>query len=74
MAAGPQEIQARNSAFRVNALDRYFDYSGVDATTQGPILLVTDVVDSGWTVTVAAADLAQRFGTEVLPLAFASAS
>ena len=74
VAAGPQEIQARNSAFRVNALDRYFDYSGVDATTQGPILLVTDVVDSGWTVTVAAADLAQRFGTEVLPLAFASAS
>lgn len=71
---GPQEIQARNSAFRVNALDRYFDYSRIDAAAQGPILLVTDVVDTGWTVTVAAADLAQRLGADVLPLAFASAS
>ena len=38
----------------------------------GPVLLLTGEVDSGWSVTVAAADIAERFGVEVLPLAFAS--
>ena len=64
-------MEARNSAFRVNALDRYFDYSGL-AVDSGPVLLLTGEVDSGWSVTVAAADIAERFGVEVLPLAFAS--
>ena len=69
--AGNAEVEARNSAFRVNALDRYFDFSGVDAV-DGPVLLLTGEVDTGWSVTVAAADIAERFGVEVLPLAFAS--
>ena len=69
--AGEAEVEARNSAFRVNALDRYFDYSGL-AVDSGPVLLLTGEVDSGWSVTVAAADIAERFGVEVLPLAFAS--
>ena len=69
--AGETEVQARNSAFRVNALDRYFDYSGLDVG-EGPVLLLAGEVDSGWSVTVAAADIAERFGVEVLPLAFAS--
>lgn len=69
--AGEAEVEARNSAFRVNALDRYFDYSGL-AVDAGPVLLLTGEVDSGWSVTVAAADIAERFGVEVLPLAFAS--
>ena len=69
--AGETEVEARNSAFRVNALDRYFDYSGL-AVDAGPVLLLTGGVDSGWSVTVAAADIAERFGVEVLPLAFAS--
>lgn len=69
--AGEAEVEARNSAFRVNALDRYFDYSGLAVGT-GPVLLLTGEVDSGWSVTVAAADIAERFGVEVLPLAFAS--
>lgn len=69
--AGEAEVEARNSAFRVNALDRYFDYSGLAVGT-GPVLLLTGEVDSGWSVTVAAADIAERFGVQVLPLAFAS--
>lgn len=70
---GTQEhaVEARNSAFRVNALDRYFDYSGLDVAA-GPVLLLAGEVDSGWSVTVAGADIAERFGVEVLPLAFAS--
>ena len=48
--AGETEVQARNSAFRVNALDRYFDYSGLDVG-EGPVLLLAGEVDSGWSVT-----------------------
>ena len=69
--AGGAEVEARNSAFRVNALDRYYDYAGVSVDA-GPVLLLAGEVDSGWSVTVAAADIAERFGVEVLPLAFAS--
>ena len=54
-----------------DALDRYFDYSGLDVD-EGPVLLLAGEVDSGWSVTVAAADIAERFGVEVLPLTFAS--
>jgi len=36
------------------------------------VLLLAGEVDSGWSVTVAAADIAERFGVEVLPLTFAS--
>ena len=64
-------VEARNSAFRVNALDRYYDYAGLDVAA-GPVLLLAGEVDSGWSVTVAGADIAERFGVEVLPLAFAS--
>nr|WP_288870821.1 RecQ family ATP-dependent DNA helicase [uncultured Corynebacterium sp.] len=66
-----REVEARNSAFRVNGLDRYYDYTGLEVET-GPVLLLTGEVDSGWSVTVAAADIAERYGVEVLPLAFAS--
>ncbi|WIM68437.1 ATP-dependent DNA helicase RecQ [Corynebacterium breve] len=69
-------VTAHNSAFRVNGLASHFDLSGVNIS-QGPVLLVTDVVDTGWSVTVAGADLAQRFSTEgfsteVLPFALAA--
>lgn len=69
--ASGAEVEARNSAFRVNTLDRYYDYAGVSVDA-GPVLLLAGEVDSGWSVTVAAADIAERFGVEVLPLAFAS--
>ena len=73
VSAGGHEIEARNSAFRVNALDRYYGYGGLNIET-GPVLLLAGEVDTGWAATVAAADIAERFGVEVLPLAFASAS
>ncbi|WP_018297548.1 RecQ family ATP-dependent DNA helicase [Corynebacterium lubricantis] len=68
------EVTAHNSAFRVNALDKHFDYAGVEvsAVSAGPALLVTDVVDTGWTVTVVGADIFAQYGVEILPFAVAS--
>ncbi len=66
-----EPVAAHNSAYRVNALHEHFIYSGVSVSA-GPVLLVTDIVDTGWSVTVAGADLAVQFSTEVLPLAVAS--
>ncbi|STC69995.1 RecQ family ATP-dependent DNA helicase [Corynebacterium pilosum] len=66
-----EEVTAHNSAFRVNALHDHFSYGDVHVTA-GPVLLVTDVVDTGWSVTVAGADLARQFSTEVMPLAIAA--
>ena len=40
----------------------------------GPVLLVDDLIDTGWTMTVAARALRQAGATAVLPLALASAS
>ncbi len=42
------------------------------ATTPGPVLLVDDLVDSGWTVTVAARLLRQAGASSVLPLVLAA--
>lgn len=67
---GP-EVAAKNSAFRVNALDQHFDFRGVEVR-EGPVLLLAGVVDSGWSFTVAGADLAATHGFEVLPFAIAS--
>ena len=41
------------------------------ASHQGPILLVDDRVDTGWTMTVAARMLRQAGPDEVLPFALA---
>lgn len=67
---GP-EVAAKNSAFRVNALDQHFDFRGVEVR-EGPVLLLAGVVDSGWSFTVAGADLAATHGFEVLPFGIAS--
>lgn len=67
-------VTAMNSTFRVNALNAHYDYGQVSITdTTAPVLLLTDIVDTGWSVTVAGSDIADRFGTTVLPLAFAIA-
>lgn len=66
-----EEVTAHNSAYRVNALHSHFYYSELTVDS-GPILLVTDIVDTGWSTTVAGADLAKQFSTDVLPLAIAS--
>jgi ATP-dependent DNA helicase RecQ len=40
----------------------------------GPILLVDDITDSGWTMTIAARVLRRAGADEVLPFALASVS
>ncbi|ALC05341.1 helicase [Corynebacterium deserti GIMN1.010] len=72
VASGAQEVVAQNSAFRVEALLSLWDWSGGLRLVRGPVLLVTDVVDSGWSVTVAGSGIAQQSGEQVLPFALAS--
>jgi ATP-dependent DNA helicase RecQ len=62
-----------NSAQRVRALHGCFtppdDLAGRLATLGGPVLLVDDLVDSGWTMTMAARELRLAGAPLVLPLA-----
>ncbi len=72
---GQGEVTAQNSAYRVQGLLGHFDVAAVAgalAGAPGPVLLVTDVVDSGWSVTVAGSQLHEVTGRAVLPLAMAS--
>jgi ATP-dependent DNA helicase RecQ len=67
---------ARNSAFRVAALwDRFVVtpelQQGIDALDGAPILLVDDVVDTRWTITIAARLLRRAGSGPVLPLSLA---
>ncbi|APT93567.1 ATP-dependent DNA helicase RecQ [Corynebacterium phocae] len=68
---GAAEVTAQNSTFRVRALDNHWDFSGAPQLA-GPILLVTDVVDTSWSLTVAAHHLHATTGAEILGLAMAS--
>ncbi|MFC6146168.1 RecQ family ATP-dependent DNA helicase [Corynebacterium nasicanis] len=68
---GAGEVAAQNSAYRVTGLLNHWDFSGV-GESDGPVLLVTDLIDTGWSVTVAGSALAERAGHPVLPLALAS--
>ena len=68
---GAGEVTAQNSAYRVTALLDHWDYTGV-GEADGPVLLVTDLIDTGWSVTVAGHALAERTGQPVLPFALAS--
>jgi ATP-dependent DNA helicase RecQ len=58
---------AANSAQRVAAVTRRFAVEG--DIPAGPLLLVDDLVVTGWTMTLAARALRQAGATEVLPLA-----
>jgi ATP-dependent DNA helicase RecQ len=62
---GPRRF---NSAQRLAQLWDAFD-AGV--AVEGPVLLVDDLIDSGWTMTVAARLLREAGATAVLPLALA---
>ncbi|WP_304348520.1 ATP-dependent DNA helicase RecQ [Corynebacterium frankenforstense] len=70
---GRGEVAAQNSAYRVTALLDHFDIQAWSAAglVEGPILLVTDLIDTGWSVTVAGWRLHEATGAEVLPLALA---
>ncbi|WP_374976860.1 DEAD/DEAH box helicase [Microbacterium trichothecenolyticum] len=67
---GPTGQPGGNSAFRVAGVWGRFSTAGLDLPA-GPVLLVDDRVDSGWTLTVAARELRRGGATEVLPFALA---
>jgi ATP-dependent DNA helicase RecQ len=69
-------VTAANSAYRVAALDGAWTApdSGVVASAGGPVLLVDDLVDSGWTLTMAARVIRAAGAVDVLPFALASTS
>ncbi|KFU78196.1 ATP-dependent DNA helicase RecQ [Amycolatopsis lurida] len=76
-SAGPPPRQA-NSAQRLADLWKRLslpeDLSARVATAEGPILLVDDLIDTGWTMTLSARLLRQAGARAVLPFALASTS
>ena len=69
-------VTAANSAYRVATL--YRSFATPDAATlaqvDGPVLLVDDISDSGWTLTMAARVLRAAGAPQVLPFAVTSTS
>jgi ATP-dependent DNA helicase RecQ len=68
---GPTGQAGGNSAFRVAGVWGRFSAAGLDMP-DGPVLLVDDRVDSGWTLTVAARELRRAGAAAVLPFVLAS--
>ncbi len=66
----PQKLQ-QNRFHQCHNLDGAFS---IDQPTKGSVLLVDDIVDSGWTFTVIAALLQQAGSGKVYPFALASSS
>ena len=64
-------VTAQNSAYRVAQL--WGTFSGPATPPNGPVLLVTDVLGTGWTVTEAARHLRESGASAVLPLAVVTA-
>jgi ATP-dependent DNA helicase RecQ len=67
---GPTGGPGGNSAFRLAGVWGRFSAVGLDVPT-GPVLLVDDLVDSRWTMAVAARELRRAGATAVLPFALA---
>lgn len=65
-------VTAANSAYRVAALVDSWEAPTLDVT--GPVLLVDDLVDTGWTMTMATQVLRTAGAPAVLPFAMASVS
>ncbi|AJC55527.1 MULTISPECIES: DEAD/DEAH box helicase [Streptomyces] len=76
-AGGGQAPRRSNSAQRLRALSGAFavseELAGALARAQGPVLLVDDCTDSGWTLAVAARLLRRAGSGPVLPLVLAAA-
>ena len=66
-------VTAANSAYRVAALHDSWESPQLDAV-DGPVLLVDDLTDSGWTLTMAARVVRAAGADAVLPFALASVS
>jgi ATP-dependent DNA helicase RecQ len=75
-APGRRSVTAANSAYRVAALANSWSDpdSSALAELSGPVLLVDDVTDTGWTMTMAARVLRRAGAPEVLPFTLASVS
>ncbi|MGW4101279.1 MULTISPECIES: RecQ family ATP-dependent DNA helicase [unclassified Mycobacterium] len=65
-------VTAANSAYRVAALDGAWAQPRLDS--KGPVLLVDDMTDTGWTLTMATRVLRDAGASEVLPFVLASVS
>ncbi len=74
-STAPSSVHRANSAQRVKALHGAFtipDALAAELREQtGPVLLIDDLVDSGWTMAVVARQLIQAGAPGVLPLALA---
>ncbi|MFS0896445.1 RecQ family ATP-dependent DNA helicase [Mycolicibacterium litorale] len=66
-------VTAANSAYRVAALHDSWETPGLDGVA-GPVLLVDDLADTGWTLTMAARVVRAAGAPEVLPFALAAVS
>lgn len=73
---GAHAVRRSNSAQRLRALSDVFavpeELAGALADAPGPVLLVDDYTDSGWTLAVAARLLRRAGGEQVLPLVLAA--
>ncbi|GAA1061717.1 RecQ family ATP-dependent DNA helicase [Agromyces bracchium] len=67
---GPTGGPGGNSAFRLAGVWNRFSADGLDVPVGG-VLLVDDLADSRWTLTVAARELRRSGATDVLPFALA---
>jgi len=68
-------VTAANSAYRVAALHGSWSVpDAAIAAAGGPVLLVDDMADTGWTLTMAARVLRNAGAPDVLPFALASTS
>jgi ATP-dependent DNA helicase RecQ len=72
-AAQRRPVTAANSAYRVAALSGSWSPPDIDAIG-GPVLLIDDLADTGWTLTTAARVVRAAGASEVLPFALASTS
>ncbi len=71
-APGHRPVSAANSAYRVAALNGAWETP--PALPDGPVLLVDDRVDTGWTMTMAARVVRAAGAVDVLPFALAATS
>ena len=67
---GPSGEPGGNSVFRLSGLWDRFDASGLEFP-DGPVLLIDDLADSRWTLTVASRELRRAGATAVLPFTLA---
>ena len=71
LGGGPTGEPGGNSAFRLSSVWERFGVGGLQIPAGQPILLVDDLVDSRWSITVAGRELRRAGASAVLPFAAA---